>query len=162
MFSLSYCIHLHILLPFLADKNAECVALSDSSISCRCKDGYVGNGFNCDTGNTVFNSELVLNQKFTESLNNPNSVEYRNLAEKIENALTNGIRNDNNFQDFLGCQVTSFKNGSVIAQYILIFQLQDGEMVNVSKLSQVINTAAKNGSLPVSGSPRLITATGML
>ena len=76
--------------------------------------------------------------------------------------MTNGIRKDNNLQGFLGCQVTGFKDGSIIAQYILIFQLQDGVMVNVSKLSQVINTVVKDGSLPVSRVPQSITATGML
>ena len=162
LFFFLYCTHSHILLSSLDAKNAECIELPDSSISCRCKKGYVGNGFNCDTGNTVFNSELVLNQTFTESLNNPNSNEYRNLAEKIENILTNGIRKDKNLQGFLGCQVTGFKDGSIIAQYILIFQLQDGVMVNVSKLSQVINTVVKDGSLPVSRLPQSITATGML
>ena len=154
------CVSLRILLSSLASKNAECIELPDTSISCRCKKGYVGNGFNCTTGNRFFVSELELNQTFTEPLRDPNSAEYRNLAQKIENALTNAIRKGNTFQGFLGCQVTSFRPGSVVAEYIVIFQLQDGKTVDVSKLSQVIHMASQNGSL--AGSPKNITVTGAL
>ncbi|CAB4006239.1 microneme [Paramuricea clavata] len=141
-------------------KNAECIQHSNYSILCRCKKGYISNGFNCDTGNTIFSSELVLNQTFTESLNNPNSAEYRNLAEKIQNALTSAIRKENNFPGFLGCQVTGFIKGSVVAQYVLIFQLQESETVNASKLSLVVVAAVRNGSLaiPVVSSRSIKTA----
>ena len=71
------------------------------------------------------------------------------LAEKIQNGLTNAIRKRNNFPGFLGCQVTGFKNGSVIANYILIFFLQEGENVNASQLSQVVSEATNNGSLGI-------------
>ena len=131
-------------------KNANCYQSSDYSFECRCNKGYIGNGFNCKTGNTIFMSELVLNQTFTESLKNPISAEYKSLSDNIQNVLTMVIRKESSFPDFVGCQVTGFRKGSVIVQYVLIFQLQESEMVNVSKLTQVVNMATRNGSLAFS------------
>ena len=144
-------------------KNAECYRSSKYSNACRCKKGFIDNGINCDTGNTIFTSELRLNQTFTESLNNPNSVEYRNLAEQIQNALTTEIRKRSEFPNFVGCQVTGFINGSVLAKYILIFQLEGSKTVNASKLSQVLRAAIQNGSLAIPVlSIKPIVATGTL
>ncbi|XP_028393159.1 uncharacterized protein LOC114517546 [Dendronephthya gigantea] len=139
-------------------KNARCIQNSDYSFSCHCMKGYIKNGDECDTGNTIFESDVVLNQTFTESLNNPNSSEYLDLAKKIEQGLTAAIRKENIFPGFLGCQVTGFKKGSVVAQYILIFRLKETETVNASKLSEIIRRSVRNGSLalPVLSSKSLV------
>lgn len=143
--------------------NADCIQKSDYSFLCRCKKGYIGNGFTCNTGNEIYSSELVINQTFTDALNNPNSAEFIDFAETIENILTNAIKRTNNFPGFLGCQVTGFMKGSVIAQYVLIFQLQDNQIVNVSRLSQAVSTAVQNGSLKISVvSSKPLNTTGML
>jgi hypothetical protein len=130
-------------------KNAICHQSSDYSFECRCRKGYIGNGFNCDTGNAIFRSEIVLNRTFTESLNDPNSAEYKNLSRNIQNALTTLIRKESSFPGFIGCQVTGFTKGSVIVEYVLVFMLQETESVNASKLTQVVNTAIQNGSLAI-------------
>lgn len=114
------------------------------SFSCRCHKGYVGNGFNCVTGNTLYISELRINQSFSPSLNNPTSYEFTNLAEKIENGISKAVKASNKFSGFIGTQVTQFKKGSIIAEYVLIFELEGNEKVNATQLTDILTTAIRN------------------
>lgn len=125
---------------------ASCTNLIITS-SCRCKKGYIGNGFSCLTGNTMFRSVISLNQLFSASLNNHESREYIFLANKVQNGISKAVKASKEFNGFVGTQVTGFRKGSVLAVYLLVFSLGEQDKVNSSKLGDVIYEAIRNDPL---------------
>ena len=127
-------------------KFSTCINLV-ATYSCRCKKGYIGDGFSCLTGNTMFSSMISLNQIFSPSLNDPDSREYIFLANTIQNGISKAVKASNEFNGFVGTQVTGFSKGSVLADYLLVFSLGESDKVNASKLGDVIYQAIRNDSL---------------
>ena len=65
----------------------------------------------------TFQSQLSFQEKFTPTLEDPNSEEFIQLAETVSTSLLLGLQDVEGLQDV---QVTKFSQGSVVADYIMV------------------------------------------
>ena len=117
--------------------NEECLDTMQPA-ECLCKAGYVLKNGLCEGGGVVQVTGLVINETYVPALSNRASKEFKALANKIENSTLNYLKNDLNFTDLIGVQVVSFKNGSIVTDFVIIFP-PDSNDTSAEKLINDIN-----------------------
>lgn len=114
------------------------------SFTCTCNTGFFGNGMTCEATKR-YNANVRLNGTFNNDLTNNNSAAYIALKQQIETNL-NAIysNNANTSSSFKAVQVTGFKNGSIIADYIIILAATSN--VTTSQLQSAVPVDTAIGS----------------
>jgi len=76
----------------------------------------------------------LLNLAFSESLNDPKSIDFQELKAKLEAALTDVFHD---MPGFLFVNVTGFRQGSVVTKFLIVFN--DTSYMNRSEIMDCLD-----------------------
>ena len=91
-----------------------------------------------------FQSDLRLLINFTTDLNNPNSPQFKSLANAIKATLLPPLKEA--LPGVVDVNVYAFKEGSVIAEYNIVMD-PDAAAVNASRIQSAITRVVSGGNL---------------
>ena len=91
-----------------------------------------------------FQSEMKLQVEFTAELGDTSSSEFKSLATDVEGSLLPELKKTLGAIEAI--QVTGFKQGSVIAEYNMIFTDPTAENLNASDVQTAVHTAVTTGN----------------
>ena len=81
---------------------------------------------------------------FTADLNNPNSTQFKSLANDVENALLPPLKKA--LPSVVDVDVYGFRAGSVIAEYNIVMD-PDAPAVNTSQLKSAVTSVISGGNV---------------
>ncbi|XP_041480057.1 63 kDa sperm flagellar membrane protein-like [Lytechinus variegatus] len=151
------------------DARTHCVA-DGESYTCECKPGYTKVGSNC-TGSQQISGSFSVTQiggstiSYSADLADPTSAAFVSLAEDVEDAVDTVYLASTMADIYLGCEVTGFRSGSVVADYNVLFATEDASnqpvVVNLTEATEAFTTAlaAEAGSLGITIDETTVTVT---
>ena len=86
---------------------------------------------------------MKIEAQFTPALNDSSSPQFKALADNVGNSLLVELKKSLPVE---AVQVERFKEGSVIAEYNMIFTDPEAENVNASSVQDAVHSAVKNGN----------------
>ena len=81
---------------------------------------------------------------FTADLNNPNSTQFKSLANDVENAILPPLKKA--LPGVVDVDVYGFRPGSVIAEYYIVMD-PDAPAVNTSRLQSAVTNVISSGNI---------------
>ena len=88
---------------------------------------------------------MTLNQQWNSEYSDTNSPAFIEKASKIENALLSFYKNTSFGSSVLGVQVTEIRNGSLIVDYVIIFD--KSQTIPISQIQTAAVQAISDPSL---------------
>ncbi|XP_035690065.1 mucin-2-like [Branchiostoma floridae] len=124
---------------------ASCEIAISPSGNCVCDPGYLGNGTSCrpDPGSKELHFEQLLpGRQFTNALRNRTSPEFRRLAFLLKKQISTYLENSTFRDDFVGITVLEFRNGSVLADFVV--HINRTSNVNESHIKDAFTQGIRN------------------
>ena len=106
--------------------------------TCECRLGYVGNETVCKTGD-IFRGLLRIDEPYTPDFADSSSVKFKEKTLEIESRIDAVYNAPSHKKSFLGSQVFSLKAGSLLADFLLVFEVSSG--IASSSVGEVLNKA---------------------
>ena len=106
--------------------------------ACECRLGYVGNETVCKTGD-IFRGLLRIDEPYTPDFADSSSVKFKEKTLEIESRIDAVYNASSHKKSFLGSQLFSLKAGSLLADFLLVFEVSSG--IASSSVGEVLNKA---------------------
>jgi len=93
----------------------------------------------------MFKSELEMQKTFTRALRNSSSQAFKSLAMEVETSLLSELRRK--LTNIEAVKVTAFKNGSIIAEYNMIFIKAAAVALESADIEKVVREMIASGNI---------------